>query len=372
MAIRYRKALEQARPYPPGKPIEEVQREYGLEEVIKLASNENLYGPSRKALQKIRQILSKINYYPDANVYYLTQALAKKLGVSPANLLFSNGTDEMILLIALTFFEPSDNIVISENAFIRYQMAAQVMGIAWKSVPMREYCHDVDALLDAVDENTKAIFIDNPNNPLGTAIGKTEIEHLLDRTPERVLVVIDEAYREFVQRPDYHFDSVSYISRHKNLVLLRTFSKIYGLAGLRIGYAIADESVLGAILRVKPPFNVNSLAQGAALAAIDDEEHIRRTVEKVSQQKRWLYKKLKQLGLNALPSETNFITIDIGDSVKVAGELMKRGVIVRPLAGFGLREFIRVTIGRPRDNKLFIEALEQIISNIQNNRGETK
>ncbi|MCD6385334.1 aminotransferase class I/II-fold pyridoxal phosphate-dependent enzyme, partial [Candidatus Sumerlaeota bacterium] len=233
MAVQYRKVLKTLRPYPPGKPIEEVQREYALEEVVKLASNENLYGPSRKAMQKIKQLLGKINYYPDANVYYLSRALARKLNVNPANLLFSNGTDEMILLIALTFFEPTDNIVISENAFIRYQMAAQVMGIAWKSVPMKEYHHDVRALLDVIDENTKAIFIDNPNNPLGTAIGKKEIEWLLDKTPEHTLVIIDEAYREFVQRPDYHFESTEYLSKYKNLVLLRTFSKVYGLAGLR-------------------------------------------------------------------------------------------------------------------------------------------
>lgn len=369
MSVKFRRALENLRPYPPGKPIEEVQREYGIPCVIKLASNENLYGPSPRVLSALRQKLKQINYYPDANVYVLTQTLAKKLRVKPTNLIFGNGTDELILLIALTFLESSDNIVISKNAFIRYKMAAQVMGVPWKAVPMLNFCHNVEALLAAVDAQTRAIFLDNPNNPLGTCIGSKELEYLLQNLPQTVLLIVDEAYREFVSRRDYHHRSVEFLSKHPNLVLLRTFSKVYGLAGLRIGYAIANEEVISAINRVRPPFNVNSLAQAAALAALDDDAYIKQVAKNIVAQRKWLSKELRKLGLKFLPSETNFITIEMNsDSTMIAESLMKKGIIVRPLAGFGLKNYIRVTIGKPEHNQAFLKALKEILN--QTKRGE--
>lgn len=361
MSVEMRKDIEALRPYPPGKPIEEVQREFGIQRVIKLASNENLYGPSPRALNAVRKMLKQANYYPDANVYNLGHKLARKLKILTEQILFGNGSDDIVTLICLAFLEKHHNIVISDYAFIRYKMNADVIGAKVKTVPMKDYHHDVKSLADAVDSNTKILFIDNPNNPLGTSVGKKDIEYLLESVPSDVLVVIDEAYKEYVTRRDYPHNSVAMLEQYKNLMLLRTFSKAYGLAGFRIGYAMADSVLIQSVLRVKPPFNVNAIAQVAAIAAIEDTEHIKKTVSGNTSEKKRLYKEIKSLGLYYLPSDTNFITIHVKDSAAVSLELMKQGVIVRPLAGFGLKEFIRVTIGRPQDNTCFLNAFRTIL-----------
>ena len=361
MSIVMRKGIEGLRPYPPGKPIEEVQREFGVKRVVKLASNENLHGPSPRALHAVRKMLEQGNYYPDANVYILGHKLTRKLKIPPEQILFGNGSDDIVTLICMTFLEPHHNIVISDYAFIRYKMNADVIGAKVKTVPMKDYYHDVKSLAAAVDSNTKILFMDNPNNPLGTSVGKKDVEYLLENVPSHVLVVIDEAYKEYVTCRDYPHNSIALLKHYKNLMLLRTFSKAYGLAGFRIGYAMSDAYLIQAVLRVKPPFNVNAIAQAAAIGALDDIQHIKKTVAGNTTEKQRLYKELKRLRLKCLPSDANFITIHVGDAAAVSTALMMQGVIVRPLAGFGLKEFIRVTIGRPQDNTWFLKALRTIL-----------
>lgn len=360
--ISCRRTLQNLQPYPAGKPIEEVQREYGLEAVIKMASNENPIGPSPKAIDAVRRVLTESNRYPDANGYALRVALSKKLNVTLENLIIGNGSDELVLFIALTYLGPQDQIIVSDKAFIRYEMAAQVMETQSIHVPMKDFRHDLDGMAQAVGPKTRAIFFSNPNNPVGTMVGRNAVERLLRAVPPHILIIIDEAYHEYVDHPDYP-DALTYLGTYPNIVILRTFSKVHGLAGLRIGYGIADPQIIHDINRVRPPFNVNRLAQAAALAALEDEEHVQRTVRMNAEQKRYLEQELKRLNITFIPSSTNFLLVDAGfDSMAVSQHLLRQGIIVRPMAGFGMPTHFRVTIGTPEENRAFIHAFERALA----------
>ena len=362
--IRCRPHLLALAPYPPGRPIEEVQREYGLKRVIKLASNENPLGPSPKALAAIKRHAREVNLYPDGNVFYLRQALSRHHGIQPEQIMFGNGTDELIIWLALTYLSPRDMMIISQYSFVRYQMAAQLVGAHYRTIPLVEWRHDLRAMARAVSTNTRAIFLANPENPVGTMVGRPEFERFLKAVPKRVLIVLDQAYYEYVQSKDY-FNGIEYVERHPNLVVLRTFSKAHGLAGLRVGYGVADPQIVNDVNRVRPPFNVNRLAQEAAIAALDDTEFLRRSIKLNEAGRRYLYGEFERLGLEYVPSETNFVLVRVGsgsaDGAAIAQAMMRRGVIVRPMAGFGLLDYIRITIGRPEENRLAVRTLEKAL-----------
>jgi histidinol-phosphate aminotransferase len=356
-----RTTILRIKPYVPGKPIEEVQRELGIEDVIKLASNENPLGPSPKGMEALQEAAGRIHIYPDSNCYYLKEALAKHLSVAPEQLIIGNGSDEILKMLGEAFLTPEDEVVLSEHTFSVYQFVARLMGAGEVVVPMKDYTVDLEAMAKAVGPKTKMVFICNPNNPTGTFVGADELDRFLDAVPPGVLVVMDEAYYEYVDDPSYP-DTVAMLPSRKNLVILRTFSKIYGLAGLRVGYGIGNPEVIAAINRVREPFNVNSLAQAAAVAALADEEFLQQSRAVNRAGKEFLYQEFERLGLSFLPSQSNFILVDVGmDSQQLMGAMLQRGVIIRAADSFGLPGFIRVTIGREQDNRRFIDALIDVL-----------
>ncbi len=347
-------------PYTPGKPIEEVEREYGIANSVKLASNENPLGPAPKALQAIRAKLGELHLYPDGDCFYLKNGLAAKLGVAPDQIIFGNGSNEIIELAARTFIRVGDEAVMARQAFIVYKLIVQAVGGVATEVPLRDFTHDLEAIAGALSPRTKMVFLANPNNPTGTIYRRSEWERFLDRLPEEVLLVADEAYFEYVRDPEYP-DSLRYHDRGKTILTLRTFSKLYGLAALRIGYGVASKEAIGLMQRVRQPFNVNSAAQWAAVAALDDEEHVRRSLEANQQGMEYLKAELLRLGLPYVPSHGNFILVRVGDGNRVFQQLLTQGVIVRPVGAYGFPEYLRVTVGTMRENRRFIEALAQII-----------
>ncbi|MGI8908783.1 MAG: histidinol-phosphate transaminase [Candidatus Sumerlaeaceae bacterium] len=362
MRFPFRQALESLQPYPPGKPVEEVQREYGLTDVVKLASNENPYGPSPMALEAIAREAPELHLYPESGCHYLRQKLAQRLNVAPETLLFGNGSDEVVAMLAMAYLEPGANIVCSDLAFIRYEMGATSMGAATKHVGMKDWRHDVDALADAVDANTRFVFLANPDNPVGSAVTAAEVNRLLSRVPANVMVALDEAYYEYASGWSEYPKSVSLLQEHPNLIILRTFSKAYGLAGLRIGYAIAHPDVWDAVDRIRPPFNANRMAQAAANAALDDTAHLRRTVEGNAEGREYLYAKLDAMGVEYVPSHANFVLMDLKrPAAPVYENLLRRGVIVRPMGMYRLPNHLRVSVGLPRENEIFIEALGAVM-----------
>jgi histidinol-phosphate aminotransferase len=358
--IQSRPHIRSLLPYPPGRPIEEVQREYGLKHVIKLASNENPLGPSPKALGAMRRCAREMHLYPDGNIYYLKHALSSRLGVAPEQLMFGNGSDEALIWLVTAYLSPRDSIVVSEHSFIRYQMAAQLVGARFKAVPLVDWRHDVRAMARAVASTTKMLFLANPENPLGTMIGREEFEYLLRKVPRRVMIVLDQAYFEYVAADDY-FDGIDYLDRHPNLVVMRTFSKAYGLAGLRIGYGVAHPKIASDFNRIRPPFHLNRMAQEAAVAALDDDAFLRKSVEVNQEGRGYLCGAFARLGLDYVESHTNFVLVKVGDGATVSRELMRRGVIVRPMGGYGFPDHVRVTIGRPTENARFVKALKAVL-----------
>ncbi|MCX7794384.1 MAG: histidinol-phosphate transaminase [Thermodesulfovibrionales bacterium] len=345
-------------PYVPGKPIEELQRELGIKDIIKLASNENPLGPSKKAISAIRKGLKELNRYPDGSCYYLKMELSKKLGVSTEELIIGNGSNELIDIVAKTLLMPGRNAVMGKPSFIVYAMATKIAGARAVEVPLTsDSRHDLTGMLDAVDSNTGIVFIANPNNPTGTINKREEFDAFMKRVPGNVLVVIDEAYYEYVTSREYP-DSLEYFKKGYPLLILRTFSKIYGLAGLRIGYGIGPAQLIREMNRVREPFNVNSLAQIAAIHALKDREHIKRSASMNKREKTFLYKELKRLGIDFLPTEANFIYMKFPFEVqRLFNEMLKRGIIIRPVG----KNEIRVTIGTRKENVRFIKALEGII-----------
>ncbi len=353
-----RKILEKITPYTPGKPIEEVQRELGLSSAMKLASNENPLGPSPKALEAIRQALPNLHRYPDGSGYYLVAKLAKTLNASPEQLILGNGSDEVITFAARAFIEPGDEVIIADPTFLIYRIAAQLAQAEIRIVPMNGFRYDLAAMKKAVTPKTKLIFIANPDNPTGTYLTRAEVEAFMEGLPARVIVFFDEAYAELVDAPDYP-DTRVYLEKHP-VIIARTFSKAYGLAGLRIGYGLSSAPLIEAMHRVREPFNVNSLAQAAAIGALDDAAHLEATRLLLRDQKKYLMNALKEFGCEVVPSATNFILFKAGPNAgQTAEALLKRGIIVRHMKAWNLPEYIRVTIGLPHENQAFIESLKE-------------
>ncbi|HUF41808.1 MAG TPA: histidinol-phosphate transaminase [Verrucomicrobiae bacterium] len=347
-------------PYEPGMPIEEVEREYGIANSVKLASNENPLGPSPKAVAALREKVGQLHLYPDGDCFYLKRGLAQKLGVAPETLIFGNGSNEIIELAARTFMRPGDEAVMAEQAFVVYRLIVQALGGKGKAVPLRDYTHDLAAIADAVTPQTRLLFLANPNNPTGTIFRREEWERFLGRVSKDVLLIVDEAYFEYVEDSAYP-DSLKYHEPDRAILTLRTFSKLYGLAGLRIGYGIGPREIVAMMQRVRQPFNVNAPAQWAALAALDDAEHIRRSLEANRDGLGYLQGEFTRLGLEFVPSQGNFVLVRVGKGQEVFQQLLRQGVIVRPMAGYRFPEHVRVTVGTMAENRKFIEALQEVI-----------
>lgn len=353
------KSILKITPYQPGKPIEELSRELGLKDIIKLASNENPLGPSPKAKKAIINAANKINRYPEGTCFYLRSLLSKKLKVKTQNLIFGNGSDEIIDIIVKAFCSPGDEILTSDTTFLEYKIIAQQNGRNVRCVGLKNLKYDLVKIKNSITARTKLIFIANPNNPTGTYVDKKEICEFLKSLPDRVIVVLDEAYIEFAKVKDFP-QSLSYLNEGKNIIILRTFSKVYGLAGLRIGYAIANDEFIRYMERVRQPFNVNSLAQVAATAALGDEVFLKKYIRLVDKGKKYIYKQLRTLKIEYVASATNFILIDLKQDVtRIFKSMLKKGVIVRDLKQYGLNNYIRVTIGTDRENRKFIKALKE-------------
>lgn len=344
-------------PYAPGKPLEELERELGIKQAIKLASNENPLGPSKKALEAIGKSLGRLHRYPDGGGFYLRGALSRKWNLSPESVVLGNGSNEIIELLIRTFMSPGDNAVTSENTFSVYRLIVTAANGNITAVPMKDGRYDLAKIAENITAKTRLVFIANPNNPTGTIVGSQEINDFLGRIPEDVLVVFDEAYAEYAVSPDYP-DSLSYLREGRNVVILRTFSKIYGLAGLRIGYGLMKPEIADMLNRVRQPFNTNSLAQIAALAAIEDEEHVKESIRINNEGKDFLYKEFDSLGIKYIPTEANFIYFQAGeDGKRIFDAMLKQGVIIRHIGGANLR----VTVGLPEENRRFVEALRAVM-----------
>jgi histidinol-phosphate aminotransferase len=346
-------------PYPPGKPIEEVERELGISGSIKLASNENPLGPSPKAMAAVAEALRAVHLYPDGSAFYLRRRLADRHGVSPDDILVGNGSNEIIELIVRTFLRPRDEAVMADQAFVIYRMVVQAVAATPRVIPLRNFTHDLEAMAEAVTPRTRLIFLANPNNPTGTIFRRTAWQAFLRGLPPRqLLVVADDAYADYVEDPEYPDTIALRGDGNVPVVTLRTFSKLYGLAGLRIGYAVAPAPVIEAMQRIRQPFNVNALALVGALAALEDVEHVQRTLAVNREGMRVLTEAFRRLELPFVPSAANFILVRVGQGLAVYEALLRQGVIVRPMDGYGLPEYLRVTIGLPEENARFIEALE--------------
>lgn len=350
-------------PYEPGKPIEEVARELGIPEpeIIKMASNENPLGPSPLGVQAIKEYADQTHLYPDGSCFYLKRDLSEHLGVKPENLILGNGSNEILQIIADTFMGPDDEVIYSRHAFVVYTLATKVAGSKAIVVDMKNFSHDLDAMADKITDKTKVIFIANPNNPTGTMVTADDVERFMKRVPEDVLVVFDEAYYEYVTRPDFP-QTLNYISDGRMVITLRTFSKIYGLAGLRIGYGISRPDIIEVMNKVRQPFNVSSLAQVAARASLKDKEHVEKSIRTNIEGKEYLYKEFEKMGLDYVPSEANFILVHMDrPGSEVMKQLLKEGVIVRPVAGYEFPNSVRITIGTMEQNQRLISSLKKVL-----------
>jgi histidinol-phosphate aminotransferase len=347
-------------PYQPGKPISELERELGITNIIKLASNENPLGASPKALEAIKKAADEIALYPDGNAFELKTALAKNLNVELAQIIIGNGSNDVLELIARTFLIPQSQAIYSKYAFAVYPLVVQAMGAVGVEAPAKDFAHDVEAMLKAISAQTRIIFIANPNNPTGTLLKPAELEAFLKRIPIHIIIVLDEAYQEYLPE-SVKVDSVALLRKHPNLIITRTFSKVYGLAGLRVGYALAQPEMIALMNRVRQPFNVNSLAQVAAIAALGDKEFIKRSYELNQTGMQQLTKGFKNLDIEFIESYGNFISFKVPQAMQVFQALLRKGVIVRPLASYQMPDYLRVTIGTESENKRFLESLEQII-----------
>ena len=357
--------IEELRPYAPGKPIEETQRETGIENPTKMASNENPLGPSPLAIQAIEQAASTMNFYPDGGCYYLKQKLAEHLStydIEPHNLIIGNGSNEIIEFIIRTFVAPDENIVMGEPSFIIYRLAGISHNREEIAVPLKDDLnYNLDAMAKAANDKTKVIFLASPNNPTGLAIKTSDFEHFLTRVRDDVILCIDEAYAEYVIDPEI-MNGLQYAPYRHRLVVLRTFSKVYGLAGLRIGYGISSKEVISYMDRVRPPFNVNRMAQIAAIAALDDQDYVKKSCEMNNQGRQLLEEAFSQLGLQWYPSQANFLLVDFGKSAKpFFDKLLKKGYITRLVENYGLPNCLRITIGTKKQNAGLISALESIL-----------
>ena len=353
------------KPYQPGRPIEEVARELGLdsaEGIVKLASNENSLGPSPRAIAAMREAAPKMFLYPDGGSYYLRQAVAKLYGVSDDMVMFGCGCNEHAVLLAHAFMKEGDNLVASQRSFVVYKLVSELYRCSCTLVPMKGMVHDLDAMLAAITPRTKIVVVGNPNNPTGTMVGQDEIDRFVDRLPDGVVAVFDEAYMELVDPAD-QVDTVKHVKAGKKpVVTLRTFSKAYGLAGLRVGYALAQPDAIDLLNKVRQPFNVNAMAQAAGVAAIADQDHLERTRVMLRAGRKQLLDGMRALGLDPIPTVTNFMMFPFERATELVAELTKRKVIVRPLNGFGLPGWVRVTVGTEAENKQYLDALAESLA----------
>lgn len=363
-----RPACEGFEPYIAGRPVEEIKRELGLMRVIKLASNENPLGPSPRAVAAINNAASKVYFYPDSGSRLLRNAIAKKFNLGAENILVGAGSDEIIEIIAKAFISPEDEIVVSEHAFIRYAMAGMIMDARVVTVRMRNFKHNLIMMAKEINKKTKAVFIANPNNPTGTYNTKSEFEEFMKtlisiQGAKPPLVVIDEAYYEYACGIKDYPDTLSLLKNYPNLIILRTFSKIHALAGLRCGYGFASPEIVGYCERIRPPFNVNSIAQAACVAALGDTAQVKKTLLLVEGQKQYLYDQLSRAGISYMPSAANFILIDVSPShgQEIFEKLLRRGIIVRAMDEYHFPYHIRVSIGLPHENRLFIKNLKEVM-----------
>jgi len=354
--------LSGVKTYQPGKPIEEVEREYGLKDAIKMASNENALGPSPKALRAIKKNLGKLHRYPDGGCFYLRKKLSELLNVAPESLVFGNGSDELLIFAARAFAGKGDQVIIADPTFLIYEIASQVEGAEVVKVPIHNFQYDLDMMRSHINAKTRMIFIANPDNPVGTYVNDERLRYFLKDVPPRVIVVLDEAYFEYACAHKDYPNGMQFLHQYPNLIVTRTFSKAYGLAGLRVGYAVADVKIANALNKVREPFNVNLAAQIGAAAALDDTAHLKKTLRVTEEGRRYLASELKKLGLRTVDTATNFMLVDLRvEAQPVYEQLLKRGVIVRPMGLWGLKTFLRVTIGRPSENKRFIETLKKSV-----------
>ena len=348
-------------PYQPGKPAEELERELGITSAVKLASNESPFPPSDRVLTAVRAALTGLNRYPDGSGHYLRRALAAHHKVSAESIVLGNGSNELIELLARTFVRPGEEVVIPHPSFVVYPSIVQAVGGTRVVVALKDHRIDLPRMRRAITALTKMVFVANPNNPTGTIVTAEEVDKFLDKVPEHVIVVFDEAYYDFAEGPDFP-DALDHLRHGKRVVILRTFSKMAGLAGLRIGYAIADPDCVALMNRIRQPFNVNTLGQVAALAALQDEAHVRRTVEAVRDGVRQLSAALAALGVACVPSRANFVMVELPDAAGVYEKLLRLGVIVRPLASFGLELGLRITVGTPEENTRLVESLRTVLA----------
>ena len=348
--------------YQPGRPIEEVARELNLpaDSIIKLASNENPLGPSRRALAAMKKALTHANLYPDGNAFYLKQKLATKLGVTPANLALGNGSNEIIEFLGHALLSPGAEVLVSQYCFAVYPIVAALFGATLVTVPATDYGHDLDAMLAAITTKTRIVFVANPNNPTGTVVSPEALLNFINAVPPNVVIALDEAYIEFLERK---LDLTSEIAAglRPNLLLMRTFSKIYGMAGLRIGYGIGHPELIAALEKIRQPFNINAISQAGALAALDDAKHVEKTQRINKRGIKLFTREFKRLKLEVVPSAANFILVRVGDGARVFSEMQKLGVITRPMGGYQLGEWIRISIGTPKENQRCLEALKTVL-----------
>lgn len=362
MQVKYRKELDTIPVYVPGKPIDEVKRELGLDKVIKLASNENPFGFSPLAKEAVIKALEEANIYPDGNATLLKETIAKKYGITADMILPTCGSDEMVDLIAKTFIDKGSEVVMADITFPRYYATSQMMGAVIHKIPLKNLKYDIDGFKKAVNPNTRVVWLCNPNNPTGTIFSEAEFVELMEAISPETLVVYDEAYCEFASHPDYTKNSFKFLEKYKNLLIMRTLSKAYGLAGLRLGYTIGDPELIATINKIRNPFNVTLLTQAAAAAAINDDEFLEKVVSNNNEGKEYIYREFDSMGLEYAKTEANHIIFNAGkDSNTVFNEMLKKGVIIRPVGGFASNTWLRVSIGTMNENREFIKALKEVL-----------
>src|SRR5262245_30918459 len=347
--------------YEPGKPIEETARELGVDPsaIIKLASNENPLGPSLKALQAMRAALENAHLYPDGNGFYLTKAIAAKLGLATENVILGNGSNEVIEFLGHAFLNPGDDVITSQYAFIVYKLLATAFSVHTIEMPSPDFQQNLEATLEAITPKTRLIFIPNPNNPTGTLVSQGAIDDFMSQVPGSIIVIFDEAYFEFLDDPP---DTLRFVRQGQNVVVLRTFSKIHGLAGLRIGYAIAPSEIIQVLHTTRQPFNVNSIAQAGALVALEDDAHLRETKRVADQGRAYLQEQFAKMQIPFVPAVANFVMVNVGDGCVVFKRLLQRKITVRPLKGYGLPEWVRISVGTMDENKKLIAALSEVLN----------
>jgi histidinol-phosphate aminotransferase len=346
--------------YEPGKPIEDVARELGIEpaSIVKLASNENPLGPSPKALEAMRACLERGHFYPDGGGYYLREAIGERCGLKRENVILGCGSNEVIEFIGHAFLKPGDEIVTAEHAFVVYKLMATLFGASTIEVPDPGYKHDLDAMLAAITPATREVFIANPNNPTGTLVSQAEIDRFMDRVPDHVVVVFDEAYFEFLDNPP---DTLKFVREGRNVVVLRTFSKIQGLANLRIGYGLANPDLISVLQKTRQPFNANGIAQAGALAGLLDQEHQDKTKRITDEGRAYFQESFARLHLEFIPSHANFVLVKVGDGKAVFNALMRQGIIVRDMTAYKLPQWVRVSVGTMEQNRRFVSALTALL-----------